>query len=146
MKVTVMEQRGAQNQLIIQCDDASDPEIRELLHYVENFRRKIPSNQGDALLMTDPSQVLYAEFVSRTVFLYTTEDVRPTNLSLAQLEHDFNAFLRCSKSMVVNLDFIEWLKSDVSGRILATLTNGERILISRHYASSLRQALMKKTT
>ena len=52
-----------------------------------------------------------------------------------------NGFFRCSKSMSVNLHSIASLKSCTDGRIVASLSNGERILIFRQYSRLLRNKL-----
>ena len=49
--------------------------------------------------------------------------------------------LRCGKSTVVNLHAIRKLKSCGAGRIEASLSTGERLMISRHYAPALRERL-----
>ena len=141
MKVTVLRDQISEPELLIRCTDPDAPEIKELLQLLGNTGKKLPAQQPDALTLLEPAEVLYGEFVGRGVFLYTVDAVWPTSVTLAQLEHDYNGFVRCSKSMAVNLRHIRKLKSEVSGRILATLTNGEQILISRHYAGALRRAL-----
>ena len=50
-------------------------------------------------------------------------------------------FFRCSKSMIINIDKVERLKSLSSNRIDATMEGGEHILISRTYASEFRRIL-----
>ena len=49
--------------------------------------------------------------------------------------------LRCGKSCIVNLYAIRRLRSCGAGRIEATLSTGERLMISRHYAPALRERL-----
>lgn len=138
MKVIVLRELVAEPEITIRCKDPEEPEIQELLRLIE--QKKIPARQSGEVSLLDPSEVLYGEFVGRGVFLYTGDQVLAAAVSLAELERE-HRFFRCSKSMAVNLRHIQRLKSEVSGRILATLSNGECILISRHYASSLRKAL-----
>ena len=63
--------------------------------------------------------------------------------TLTQLEQLLNIvnFIRCSKSMILNIDKVAALKSLASNRIDATMRNGEHILISRTYASDFRRRL-----
>lgn len=141
LKVTVEEHENIEPELILRCPDAHAPQIQELLKLLTRTESRIPAQQHDDRLLLSPQEILYGEFVGRTVFLYTNEAVYPTSLSLKQLEADYYNFFRCSKSMIVNLNCIHRLKSQVGGRILTTLSNGEKLLISRHYAGSLRQRL-----
>ena len=66
-----------------------------------------------------------------------------TALTLAELEGRYGelGYLRVSKSAVINLHRIRSLKSRTGGRIEASLENGERLVVSRHYAPPLRERL-----
>lgn len=139
MKITIVENQDTE--LIIHCSSRSQPEIQKLLETLDELDRRIPIQQPGNLTMLCPEDVLYGEFVNRMVFIYTAKDVYPTGLTLSQLEESHRRFFRCSKSGVVNVEQISHLKSELNGRILATLSNGEQILISRHYASGLRRLL-----
>ena len=50
-------------------------------------------------------------------------------------------FVRIGKSIVVNLKEVASLKSDVAGKMIATLSNGERAVISRAYTPLIKQKL-----
>ena len=50
-------------------------------------------------------------------------------------------FLRIAKGCIVNFRAIAALKPDVNGRIIATLENGERVVISRQYAPDVKSKL-----
>ena len=76
-------------------------------------------------------------------FLYTASAFYQTALTLAELEGRYGelGYLRVSKSAVINLHRIRSLKSRTGGRIEASLENGERLVVSRHYAPLLRERL-----
>ena len=139
MKITIQEDPQAGPELVIRCPDASDPRIQLLLSLAAG--QKLPVRLDGELAFFPPAEVLYCEYVERSVFAYTAGAVGSTSCSLGQVEREFPGFLRCSKNMVVNLYAIRSLRSELGGRLVATLCNGERILISRHYASGLRQTL-----
>ena len=139
LHITV-EQAGEES-LILRCPDPNAPHIRALLALLRDADKRIPARSQDAHCFLHPADVLYAEYVDRSVFLYTCDSVLTTPLSLSELESLSCAFVRCAKAMVVRLGAIPHLKSRAGGRILATLQNGEQILISRHYAAALRSAL-----
>jgi hypothetical protein len=62
---------------------------------------------------------------------------------LYELEEQFSSldFARCSKSMIVNLEKIEYLSPLFSGKMEAHLKNGENVVISRQYIRSLKNRL-----
>ena len=90
-----------------------------------------------------PGEVLYAESVEERTWLYCERQVYRTALTLLELGSRYEpvGFCRVSRSMVVNLHGIRQLKSCPGNRIEATMRNGEKVLISRHYAPLLRERL-----
>ena len=90
-----------------------------------------------------PDETLYCESVDEHTFLYTASAFYQTALTLAELEGRYGelGYLRVSKSAVINLHRIRSLKSRTGGRIEASLENGERLVVSRHYAPLLRERL-----
>lgn len=133
----------AEDIITIECKDPQNTDIQALLRYIQSFHQKLKVRDGDEWKVVPPQIILYGEYVNRSVFLYTKENIYPSPISLSDLEKH-NSFIRCSKSMVVNIHEITKLKSEVSGSIRATLSNEECILISRHYASMLRKALFNR--
>jgi len=144
LKVTIYEQPNTETELIIRCSHRTQQEVQELLDLIDNNVNQMPLQKNDGFALIRPEKILYCEFVNRTVFAYTADEVFSTGFTLAQLEQRYPSLFRCSKSAVVNVRQISLLKSELNGRILATLSNGEQILISRHYASSLRKLLNEK--
>lgn len=88
-------------------------------------------------------EILYFEAVDKKIFAYTKDSYYRVNQSLEQLEERYEGlgFFRCSKAMIVNLQFIAHFQSMIGNRIIATMENGEEVIISRHYAKILRQRL-----
>ncbi len=91
----------------------------------------------------DPADILYIESVDDKVFAYTPENVVRIDRTLSSfvIEVSDEAFFRCSKSMVLNVNRVTSLKSLSSNRIDATMEGGEHIIISRRYASEFRRLL-----
>lgn len=86
---------------------------------------------------------MYLESVDGVVYAYLADRVLQVKISLwtAAAGFEGRGFLRCSKSMVINLYKISHLKSEPGNRICATMENGEQVMISRKYAKDLRQRL-----
>ena len=54
---------------------------------------------------------------------------------------DTDLFFRCSKSMILNADKIDYVHPSISGRFEAVLSNGETVLVSRKYVNNLKHKL-----
>ena len=76
-------------------------------------------------------------------FLYTKDQVYETAYRLYELESLLRekAFLRVSKSMLLNLMKIRAIRPALNGRFLAVLHSGEEVIISRSYVKDLKSAL-----
>ncbi len=89
--------------------------------------------------------ILYLESVDDRVFAYTTEQVVRLDGTLTSFLAAIcdESFFRCSKAMILNVNKVAALKSLSSNRIEATMEGGEKILISRRYASDFRKLLKR---
>lgn len=143
MKYTVNRIMSGEDELILNyCE--SNPEVENVLAFMEKNRKKLYGKADGEVIIFPPVDVLYIEKVDERTFAYTSDKVIQLDISLssAELVLDDISFFRCSKSMILNVDKVERLKSLPSNRIDATLVNGEHIIISRTYASEFR-ALLK---
>ena len=64
-------------------------------------------------------------------------------MRIYELEEMLNkkSFVRVQKGMIVNLMKINSIKPGLSGRYVASLKNGEEVIISRNYVPDLKEAL-----
>lgn len=144
MKYTIRQITEGEDEIIIQYRRMT-PDIEHILNVINGTNKKLSGWKEKTLTLIDPNTILYIESVDGKVFAYTKEDVLRLDSSLNQLEQlltDIN-FFRCSKSMIVNINKVESLKSLPSNRIDASMCNGEHIIISRTYASDFRKRLKR---
>lgn len=89
------------------------------------------------------SDIYYFEVVEGSSFLYCQKEV----FSCKQKLYEFEALcigtmlFRCSKSMILNAGKIDYVLPSLSGRFEAVLDNGEKVMISRQYVSTLKRLL-----
>ncbi|XCP86315.1 LytTR family DNA-binding domain-containing protein [Roseburia hominis] len=90
-----------------------------------------------------PEEVYYFENVDGVTYAYLVDKVVRVGESLREitLTYEDRGFFRCSKSMVLNIHRISYLKSEPGNRIRATMENKEQVMISRKYAKELRKVL-----
>lgn len=142
MKLTLEHVPGAESEIIVRYAQVDD-EVAELLAVLDARQQRLHVFHEGRLLLIPPTQVLYCESVDGRVFVYTADGVYDVRLSLNDLAERFEScgFFRCAKSAVVNLNRVNALRSCTDGRMITTLANGERLLISRCYATLLRERL-----
>ena len=142
MKYTITQITGGEDELILKYRNIP-PEVERILNFMNGEQQKLIGWKDKTLHVLELSQILYIESVDGRTYAYTEEDVLRIDYTLNRLEQllcDIN-FFRCSKSMIINIDRVERLRSLPSNRIDATICNGEHIMISRTYASDFRKRL-----
>ncbi len=142
MKYTITQITDGEDELILKYRNIT-PEVERILNFMNGEQQKLIGWKDKTLHVLELSQILYIESVDGRTYAYTEEDVLRIDSTLNRLEQflcDIN-FFRCSKSMIINIDRVERLRSLPSNRIDATICNGEHIMISRTYASDFRKRL-----
>ncbi|MBP3325129.1 MAG: LytTR family transcriptional regulator DNA-binding domain-containing protein [Coprococcus sp.] len=142
MKYTIRQITEGEDEMILQYREMT-PEIEHILKLLNKTQTKLTGWVGKNLTVLELNRILYIESVDGKTFAYTKEEVFRLDYLLSSLEQILSGinFFRCSKSMIVNIDKVESLKSLPSNRIDATMCNGEHIIISRTYASAFRKRL-----
>ncbi len=99
----------------------------------------------DTVYQLDLADILYFEAVGDHVFAYTSEEIYSVKKRLYELEtvYQDRKFIRCSKSVLVNLMQIESFRPALDSRLFARMKNGEDVLVSRMYAKGLKKKLME---
>ena len=142
MRYTINRITDGEDELILNYQELN-AEVEEALFFMEKRIKKLMGKKNGETVIFSPQDILYVEKVDNSTFAYTVDNEIQLDMSLYSVERmlgDSNYF-RCSKSMILNVNKVERLKSMSSNRIDATLTNGEHIIISRTYASDFRKLL-----
>lgn len=150
MKVTIIDPVvGEEDEIIIKCANLSETALALIgeLKKNDNARGKATHRlhmylDGEIHLI-EPAAVYYFEYVDQKVFAYCKENVYEIKKKLYELEEILPGqdFIRVSKSSILNLDKISSLAPAFGGRFEANLKNGEKIIISRQYVNTLKEAL-----
>lgn len=143
MKVVITQNSGITDVSVeIHCREI-DSDIKKLNTYISNYDEKIEAfNEGETIYI-DLNDILYFEAVDNKTFMYTNDTVLSTSMKLYELEIRLSDkdFFRCSKSTIVNIRKIVKLKPELTRNILATLTSGEIVVISRRYAADFKKLI-----
>lgn len=88
------------------------------------------------------STIYYLEYLERKVFIYTKENIFEIKSPLYKLQYTLpDNFIRISKTTIVNIHFLNKFSAKTSGNLEALLSNGENLIVSRKYVSSLKYKL-----
>ena len=143
MKIIINENSNIEEtEIIINCRQ-TDEQILRICAGLRMFDKKITGLFNEQIYLLNASDILYVDTVDRKTFIYTTGQVYETPLKLYEIEERLatDDFVRASKSCVLNFGKVESLRGDFGGRMLCTLENGETIIVSRQYATVIKQKL-----
>jgi len=143
MKITIDEQPSARDiEVTIVCRK-TDKQVLDIVARLRMFDRKVTGSTNDGTHVISAEDVLYIESVDKRTFFYTADAVYETPLRLYEMEERLADcdFLRVAKGCVINFGKIASLRPDINGRILATMENGEQVVISRQYAPDVKHKL-----
>lgn len=97
-------------------------------------------NEYTQLSSTD---IYYFESVDNRTYIYCEKQVYETDMKLYELGEKLSGtkFTRINKSCIMNIAKLEKVKGQINGRLMATLTNGEQLIINRSYVPEIKRKL-----
>ena len=146
MEIKLLENKSLkETRVTIECKETNEKIFRlvNAIKNAENVEKRIVCIKDDDTYCIEPNDVFYFESVERKTFCYTNNSVYETELKLYETLDGFAKvdFFRASKSCVINLNHIRSIRPEFGGKILATMKNGERVFVSRQYATELKNKL-----
>ena len=142
MKVHLEQVKSKEDEeAIIKAVSVTD-EITGAIELLEGGSKGIAVIKDDQVHIIKASAVYYIESVDKKTFVYTKDVCYDCKYRLYELETMLGGyFMRCSKSLIINLKKVRNVKSQLSGRIDATLINDETVVISRGYVKEVKRRL-----
>ena len=143
MKITIQtDETQTEIAVDIRCPGLT-PELEKVISLLRTLDMKLTGQKERSTYILDVSQVLYIDSADKKTFLYTENEVYESDIRLYELEEQLARadFIRAGKSSIVNLRRIMSLRSEIDGRIRVTMSNGEKLVVSRQYAGILKQRL-----
>jgi len=132
----------AETEITINCAVMNE-ELEKVIAALRVLDFKLTGTKNGQTFILDASQVLYVDTVDKRTFLYTKTDIYETTLRLYELETHLSKsdFFRAGKSSIINFNKIKSLKADIGGRIIVVMENNEKLIVSKQYASFIKEKL-----
>lgn len=139
--------------VIIECVKVTS-QIDDICAFVEGSGRELTGTSCELTMDEEPErhverfplqEVYYFEAVDEHVFAYTEQKEYEVRMRIYEIEEQFQAchFVRCSKSVVLNLMKLGSISPALNGRFYAHMKNGEKLVISRQYAPLIKEIIME---
>lgn len=142
MKLTLEKQSIAETEITIRYS-VMDQRLQRVIDEIRIIQFPLQCRLDGAIFTVPAHTVCYMESIDGNTFVYTESKEYESTLSLTSLEENLSSvgFARISKSCVLNLHYLKCVKPLWNARLEACMKNGERLIITRHYAETLKEKL-----
>lgn len=117
-----------------------DERLKRLVEQIRLFSFSVLAQKDGGTIPVALEEIYYFDSVEGKTFLYLEKDVYRCDKKLYELEAQLldTSFLRVSKNCILNTAAVRSVRAQFSGRLEATLKNGEKVLVSKHYIRAFR--------
>lgn len=143
MKIHINEDpRLQETEITINCNKIST-EVEKVISMLRVLDLKLTGKKDNQTFILDAAKVLYIDTVDKKTFFYTKKEIYETELKLYELEEQLAAldFIRANKSSILNFNQITSIRADIDGKLLVTMSNNEKLFVSRQYAPIIKKKL-----
>jgi len=126
----------------IKCPKITE-QIEEIIAQLSLYNNTIAGKLDGSQHILKFNEILYFDTADKKTFIYTGNQVYETPLKLYQIEERIigTSFIKVSKSTILNLKRVKIIDTKLNGKLIATLTNDEKIEITRTYVPVLKEKL-----
>lgn len=147
MKVLLKQAELAEPEVIVRGDLTSD-EVQNIVGLLSGKQsaRKMFFYKGDREYLFDLREVAYFEAAKSGAAAHIRGGIfiAPERLYVLEAALRPKGFVRISKSVVVNVEYVSSVESEFSGNYVAYLKNGgERLTISRKYVKDFKKYILE---
>jgi len=143
LKVIIIEDPNIkETEISIVCSKMTNS-INDIVSKISAIGQTIAGKKDKETFFIPIEDIFYFESVDGKIFFYTENEIYETMDKLYKIEEilDNLHFSRISKNVIVNMDKMLSIKKAENSRLVATLVNQEKIVVSRQYVSIIRKKL-----
>jgi len=143
LKITIYEDPNTtETEISIVCSKVTN-ELEEIVANISLIGLTFAGKKQGETFFIPIKDIFYFESVDGTVFFYTEKEVFEAAAKLYKIEESLHhvKFVRVSKTVIVNLEKMQSIKKSENSRLVATLINKEKVLVSRQYVPEIKKKL-----
>jgi DNA-binding LytR/AlgR family response regulator len=120
-------------------------ELEHLTSMIKSADKKVRCEFDGNEKYINASDIYYIESVDKKTFVYCEKEVYRTEKRLYQLMDELKGigFVQISKSCILNINILDMIKPMINSKMEAILKNGEHLLVTRKYLTSIKEELQK---
>ncbi len=141
MKLTIEQSdMFREPEIIIKCG-MIDVCLQHIIDELQLMMFSVSGSKGGSLYKLALEDIFYFESVDEKTFACCEQEVYECDYRLYELEERLHntSYVRISKSVILNTAKLKSIRPQLNGRFEASLVNGEKQIINRHYVDALRK-------
>ena len=116
--------------------------VEAAVDFLQSPNRVLTVYSEDRMVVLKAAEIYVAKVENERTILYTKGHSYISGKRLYELQKLLgNKFMRISKSVLVNLNYLDHVEAEFGGMMLLTMKNGSREYVSRHYLPEFRKYL-----
>ncbi|MCU9764255.1 LytTR family transcriptional regulator [Enterococcus faecalis] len=124
-----------------------DREVEQLLIYLNDYEQyvNVLTVEKESQIYKFPfTEILWIEVIGDYTSIYTNTIQLRVRKTLQSIESELpiNKFIRTSRNTIVNIKKIKKVETSFSGTMSATLSNNQKIHISRKYWKNIKKRIL----
>ena len=143
MKVTIVEDPNInETEISIVCAQMTD-ELKDFVSNIASVGLTFAGEKENEIFFIPIKDIFYFESVDGNIFFYTGNETYEATVKLYEIEENLKNlhFVRISKTVIANLDKMLSIKKTENSRLVSTLVNKEKLVVSRKYVSEIKKKL-----
>jgi DNA-binding LytR/AlgR family response regulator len=144
MKIQIDVCKECETEVLIK-GDTSKNEVKELIEHINNFSLEITPNKillkdGEKSFIKDIEDIWYFEASGNRLNVIIDQSFYVCKFKLYQIENfKDKGYIRISKSIIVNVNKIEFMEMEFSGNYTISLKNKKKLTLSRNYVKKFKK-------
>lgn len=117
--------------------------LSKMVGYIRQYTYMVEAFWNGKSFLIPLDEILYFDTTDRKTFLYTNKQVYECRKTLIEVENELSntTVIRISKETLLNTTALMNVRPYPNHRLMAELSNGENLIISRKYISILQNRL-----
>lgn len=143
MKIVIVEDPNIkETEISIVCTQMTD-ELKDIVSNIATVGRTFAGKKKNEIYFIPIKDIFYFESVDGNVFFYTESETYESTAKLYEIEESLKnlQFVRISKTVIANLNKMLSIKKAEGSRLIATMINKEKLVVSRQYVSEIKKKL-----
>lgn len=143
MKITIKEDKQiTETEITVLCREMT-AELAEIISHISLVDHTFAGQREGETFFVPMRDIYYFETVDGKIFFYTERDVYESAARLYKIEENLanTSFARISKTTIANLKKMRSIRPMENSRLVATMLNGEKLIVSRQYVSEIKKKL-----